>query len=373
MKFSRLRLSGFKSFVDPTELHIEPGLTGVVGPNGCGKSNLLEALRWVMGENRPTSMRGVGHGRRDFRRHGLASDAQHAEVTLVVDNSDRSAPVAVQRNRDDRDHAAHRARGGIALPHQRPRGTPARRADFLRRRVDRFELARARPPRTDQHPDQPEAAGAPRDPGRGRRHFRPPSAPARSRAAAEGGGDQSGAAERRHRGGRHAAPGLATAGAAGLALSQSFGIDPQGRGDVVPAALARSRRGCTERRRPRSRRRPRRLPTARRARPRPRPNRPRRRRHCRRCATRKRRSPQRCSGCCTNATVSMPRKRAPAKRRSASGSASDRRSRISPRSRAGAGCGLVARRSRTRVRGADTAPISAHRKRSRAPSSACRR
>ena len=59
MKFSRLRLVGFKSFVEPTELPIEQGLTGVVGPNGCGKSNLLEALRWVMGENSAKSMQGV--------------------------------------------------------------------------------------------------------------------------------------------------------------------------------------------------------------------------------------------------------------------------------------------------------------------------
>ena len=58
LHFTRLRLLGFKSFVDPTELVIAPGLTGVVGPNGCGKSNLLEALRWVMGENRPSIMRG---------------------------------------------------------------------------------------------------------------------------------------------------------------------------------------------------------------------------------------------------------------------------------------------------------------------------
>ena len=48
MQFQRLRLSGFKSFVDATELRIEPGITGIVGPNGCGKSNLLEALRWVL-------------------------------------------------------------------------------------------------------------------------------------------------------------------------------------------------------------------------------------------------------------------------------------------------------------------------------------
>ena len=60
MKFSRLRLSGFKSFVEPTELVIEKGLTGVVGPNGCGKSNLLEALRWVMGESSYKSMRASG-------------------------------------------------------------------------------------------------------------------------------------------------------------------------------------------------------------------------------------------------------------------------------------------------------------------------
>ncbi len=58
LKFTRLRLSGFKSFVEPTELYIEPGLTAVIGPNGCGKSNLFDALRWVMGETRPSSVRG---------------------------------------------------------------------------------------------------------------------------------------------------------------------------------------------------------------------------------------------------------------------------------------------------------------------------
>jgi chromosome segregation protein len=58
VKITRLRLLGFKSFVEPTELLVEPGLTGVVGPNGCGKSNLLEALRWAMGETSYKSMRG---------------------------------------------------------------------------------------------------------------------------------------------------------------------------------------------------------------------------------------------------------------------------------------------------------------------------
>ena len=92
MKFTRLRLSGFKSFVDPTELFIEPGLTGVVGPNGCGKSNLLEALRWVMGENRPTSMRGSGMDDVIFSGSGSRPMRNNAEVALIVDNSDRSAP-----------------------------------------------------------------------------------------------------------------------------------------------------------------------------------------------------------------------------------------------------------------------------------------
>ncbi len=93
MQFSRLRLSGFKSFVDPTELIIQDGLTGVVGPNGCGKSNLLEALRWVMGENRPTAMR--GDGMEDVIFAGAATrGARHfAEVALVIDNGDRLAPA----------------------------------------------------------------------------------------------------------------------------------------------------------------------------------------------------------------------------------------------------------------------------------------
>jgi len=93
MRLSRLRLNGFKSFVDPTELIIADGLTGVVGPNGCGKSNLLEALRWVMGENRPTAMR--GDGMEDVIFAGSASrPARHfAEVTVSIDNSERRAPA----------------------------------------------------------------------------------------------------------------------------------------------------------------------------------------------------------------------------------------------------------------------------------------
>ena len=92
MRFSKLRLTGFKSFVDPTDLIIADGLTGVVGPNGCGKSNLLEALRWVMGENRPKSMRGGGMEDVIFAGAASRPARNFAEVSLVLDNSERLAP-----------------------------------------------------------------------------------------------------------------------------------------------------------------------------------------------------------------------------------------------------------------------------------------
>ncbi|MEC7792799.1 MAG: chromosome segregation protein SMC [Pseudomonadota bacterium] len=93
MRFSKLRLTGFKSFVDPTELLIHDGLTGVVGPNGCGKSNLLEALRWVMGENRPTAMRGGGMEDVIFAGASSRPARNFAEVCLTMDNSERLAPA----------------------------------------------------------------------------------------------------------------------------------------------------------------------------------------------------------------------------------------------------------------------------------------
>ena len=92
MRFTRLRLNGFKSFVDPTDLVIHDGLTGVVGPNGCGKSNLLEALRWVMGETRPSSMRGEGMEDVIFAGAATRSARNFAEVVLTLDNSERLAP-----------------------------------------------------------------------------------------------------------------------------------------------------------------------------------------------------------------------------------------------------------------------------------------
>ena len=94
MHFQRLRLSGFKSFVDPTEFRIEPGVTGIVGPNGCGKSNLLEALRWVMGANSAKAMRAGGMDDVIFAGSGNRASRNHAEVTLTIDNAARKAPPA---------------------------------------------------------------------------------------------------------------------------------------------------------------------------------------------------------------------------------------------------------------------------------------
>jgi chromosome segregation protein len=94
VQFTRLKLSGFKSFVDPTELMIEPGMTGVVGPNGCGKSNLIEALRWVMGETSAKKMRGGAMDDVIFNGTNTRPARNLAEVTLSLDNSERSAPAA---------------------------------------------------------------------------------------------------------------------------------------------------------------------------------------------------------------------------------------------------------------------------------------
>ncbi|MEZ5716445.1 MAG: AAA family ATPase [Paracoccaceae bacterium] len=93
MRFTKLRLTGFKSFVDPTELIIAEGLTGVVGPNGCGKSNLLEALRWVMGETRAKAMRGGGMEDVIFAGAATRPARNFAEVSLLIDNSERLAPA----------------------------------------------------------------------------------------------------------------------------------------------------------------------------------------------------------------------------------------------------------------------------------------
>src|ERR1700674_2450227 len=99
MQFNRLRLIGFKSFVEPSDFIIQPGLTGIVGPNGCGKSNLVEAMRWVMGESSHKAMRAQDMDEVIFSGSNNRPSRNMAEVILQIDNSDRSAPAAF--NDDD--------------------------------------------------------------------------------------------------------------------------------------------------------------------------------------------------------------------------------------------------------------------------------
>src|ERR1700693_5025093 len=106
MKRTRLRLLGFKSFVESTDFLIEPGLTGVVGPNGCGKSNLVAALRWVMGETSHKSMRAADMEDVIFSGNTGRPQRNAAEVSMAIDNTDRSAPA--QFNGDEAREVARR-------------------------------------------------------------------------------------------------------------------------------------------------------------------------------------------------------------------------------------------------------------------------
>lgn len=129
IQFTKLRLSGFKSFVDATELLIEPGMTGVVGPNGCGKSNLIEALRWVMGETSARQMRG---GEMDDVIFGGTSNRPArnvAEVLVGLDNSARSAPP--QFDIDDIEVARRIERGQGSSYRINSRETRARDVQLL--------------------------------------------------------------------------------------------------------------------------------------------------------------------------------------------------------------------------------------------------
>ncbi|MEL1250810.1 AAA family ATPase [Aurantiacibacter gilvus] len=110
MEFRKLRLSGFKSFVEPAELRIEPGLTGVVGPNGCGKSNLLEAIRWVMGENSPKSMRSGGMEDVIFAGTTARPPRDFAEVQLHA-TDDKGEPLEVTRRIERGAGSAYRLNG----------------------------------------------------------------------------------------------------------------------------------------------------------------------------------------------------------------------------------------------------------------------
>ena len=86
MKFTKLKISGFKSFVDPTFLEIKSGLTGIVGPNGCGKSNIVEAIKWNMGESGPSNLRAGEMEDVIFSGTKTRAPRNFAEVTISVES-----------------------------------------------------------------------------------------------------------------------------------------------------------------------------------------------------------------------------------------------------------------------------------------------
>ena len=93
INFRTLKVKGFKSFVEPTEIVIESGLTGIVGPNGCGKSNIVESLRWVMGETSAKSMRGSGMEDVIFSGTSNKTSKNIAEVSVTVVNENNEGPI----------------------------------------------------------------------------------------------------------------------------------------------------------------------------------------------------------------------------------------------------------------------------------------
>src|ERR1700741_408015 len=111
MQIKRIRLTGFKSFVDPADLRIEPGLTGIVGPNGCGKSNLLEALRWAMGENSAKSMRGAGMEDVIFAGTATRPARNFAEVSILAEQGGEDGELEVVRRIERGAGSAYRLNG----------------------------------------------------------------------------------------------------------------------------------------------------------------------------------------------------------------------------------------------------------------------
>jgi chromosome segregation protein len=140
LRFTRLRLNGFKSFVDPTDLVIHEGLTGVVGPNGCGKSNLLEALRWVMGENRPTAMR--GDGMEDVIFAGAATRPARISQRFRYHRHRVAGAIGFQRSGPARRAADH---GDAGRPKANARDVRARDVQMLFADASNAAFARSGP------------------------------------------------------------------------------------------------------------------------------------------------------------------------------------------------------------------------------------
>ena len=241
MKFTRLRVLGFKSFVEPIDFLIEPGLTGVVGPNGCGKSNLVEALRWVMGEASYKNMRASGMDDVIFSGSGNRPPRNTAEVTLVIDNADRTAPAALN-DADVLEVSRRIEREAGSVYKINGRDVRARDVQLLFADASTGahspamvgqgkigELIAAKP--KDRRALLEEAAGI--SGLHNRRH--------EAELRLSGAEQNLAAPRRRHRRDRRPARGAEAPGPPGRPLSQSLRRNPQGRGDGPPSALAGGR------------------------------------------------------------------------------------------------------------------------------------
>ena len=186
MRLNSIKLSGFKSFVEPTHFQLPGQLVGVVGPNGCGKSNIIDAVRWVLGESKASELRGESMQDVIFNGSSLRKPAGRASVELVFDNDDgraggpwnRFAEIAVKRvlTRD----------GTSSYSHQRPAGAPARRPGRVPRHRPRPARLRDHRPGHDLADHREQARGAAPVPRGGGRRLEVQGAPARDRDAPEG-------------------------------------------------------------------------------------------------------------------------------------------------------------------------------------------
>mgnify|MGYP000206334001 CR=1 FL=1 len=95
MRLSKIKISGFKSFVDPTTIDLRSNLTGIVGPNGCGKSNVIDAVRWVMGESSAKHLRGATMDDVIFNGSSARQAIGQASIELLFDNSDGMTHMGV--------------------------------------------------------------------------------------------------------------------------------------------------------------------------------------------------------------------------------------------------------------------------------------
>jgi len=241
MRLSTIKLSGFKSFVDPTTLHLPTNMTGVVGPNGCGKSNIIDAVRWVMGESSASRLRGDSLTDVIFAGSSARKPVSQAMVELIFDNSDHTITGEYAAFNEI---SVKRTVSRDSTNQYYLNGAKCRRRDI----TDLF-LGTGLGPRSYSIIEQGmiaghrgQARGTARLPGRSRRHLQVQGAPQGNRNAHPPHAREPGPPERPARGSRQAARTPQAPGATGRAVPGDPGrTQDQGR-RVEGAGTPRPRR-----------------------------------------------------------------------------------------------------------------------------------